>query len=111
MVMDVIQNNGVCVVVPGVVRLDASQAAGFRDSLKKAVDLSGGHLILDLDTVTLIDSTILGVVVGVFRDLPEHGRLVLCEVGQNVGSLLKLTHLDKIFSTFGTREEALTALR
>ena len=110
MPMDVFQQDGIPIVVPGVVRLDLSQAAVLRESLKTALEMGGGFLILDLDAVTLVDSTILGVVVGVFRDLPEHGKIVLCSVGQNVESLLHLTHLDRILSFYPTREEALTAL-
>ena len=75
-------------------------------SLKTALEKGNGNLVLDLDTVTLMDSIILGVVAGVFRELPEHGHLVLCTVGDNVASLLRLTHLDRILASYGTREEA-----
>ncbi len=110
MSMDVFQKQGISIVVPGVARLDASQATGLRESLKTALEKGNGNLVLDLDSVTLMDSIILGVVAGVFRELPEHGHLVLCTVGDNVASLLRLTHLDRILASYGTREEALTAL-
>lgn len=110
MPMDVIKNNGISVVVPGVTRLDASQAEGFRSLLKNARDYGGCALVLDLDSVDLVDSTILGVVVGAFRDLPEDGHLVLCALSENVASLLHLTHLDRILRVYDSREEAVAAL-
>jgi len=108
--MNVINNEGIAVVVPGVPRLDASLADSLRITLKKAMASGGTTLVLDLDSVNLVDSTILGVVVGVFRDLPEGGRLVLCTVSENVASLLHLTHLDRILSVYTSREEAVAAL-
>lgn len=111
MFIKALQREGVSIVSPGVARLDASHATDLRDSLIQAVSLGQGELILDLEGVTLIDSTILGVVVGVFRDLPEDGRLVLCTVEKNVGSLLHLTNLDRFLSIYPSREEALLALR
>jgi len=108
--MNIIYNEGISVVVPGVSRLDASLATGFRATLKKAMESGCQTLILDLDAVTLVDSTILGVVVGIFRDLPEGGRLVLCTGSENVASLLHLTHLDRILSVYNSREDAVTAL-
>jgi len=108
--MKVINNDGIAVVVPGVTRLDAALAANFRTVLKKAMESGGSTLVLDLDSVNLVDSTILGVVVGIFRNLPEGGRLVLCAVSENVASLLHLTHLDRILRVYTSREEALSAL-
>jgi len=109
--MKVIHLDGVTVVVPGVPRLDASRAEDLRSTLQSAMTASCGSLLLDLQSVELVDSTILGVVVGIFRNLPKGGRLALCAVGENVGSLLHLTNLDKIFSLYSTREEAISAMR
>jgi anti-sigma B factor antagonist len=110
MTMNVFQNEGIAVVVPGVQRLDASVADGFRTTLKSAMDSGSNALVLDLESVNLVDSTILGVVVGTFRDLPEGRSLVLCTVSENVASLLHLTHLDRILSVYTSREEAVAAL-
>ena len=110
MAMNIYQNEGIAVVVPGVSRLDASCADGLRTTLKTAMDSANTALVLDLDSVNLVDSTILGVVVGVFRDLPEGRNLVLCTVSENVASLLHLTYLDRILSVYTSREEALAAL-
>ena len=110
MTMNIFQNEGIAVVVPGVPRLDASVAHGFRSTLETALDSGCNTLVLDLDSVNLVDSTILGVVVGVFRDLPEGRSLVLCTVSENVATLLHLTHLDRILSVYTTREEAVAAL-
>jgi len=110
MTMNIINSDGVSVVVPGIARLDASNADSFRAALKSAMKSGDKSLVLDLDSVSLVDSTILGVVVGVFRDLPEDGQLVLCTVGENVSSLLHLTHLDRILSVYASRDEAVAAL-
>ena len=110
MTMNVITNNGVSVVFPGVSRLDASQAEEFRSVLKKAGDSGKHSLVLDLDSVDLVDSTILGVVVGAFRNLPEDRHLVLCTLSGNVASLLHLTHLDRVLRVYDSRKEAVAAL-
>lgn len=110
MTMNIFSNDGISVVVPGVQRLDASQAEGLRSLLNQAMAAGNYTLVLDLDSVNLVDSTILGVVVGAFRNLPEGGRLVLCAVSENVASLLHLTHLDRILSVYSSRDEAVAAL-
>ncbi len=111
MAMEVIQLEKIAVVVPGVARLNAAKAVEFREVLKSALAPGASDLLLDLGSVTLVDSTILGVVVGVFKILPQGGRLILCDVSSNVGSILHLTQLDKVFGLYKTREEAIQALR
>ena len=105
-----ISTTAASIVALGPGRLDSSRAKSLRELLKAVVQAEEGHLILDLQDVYLLDSTILGVLVATFRDLPEGRSLVLCNVGPHVQSILHLTHLDRVLANYSSREEALSAL-
>ncbi len=56
-------------------------------------------IIVDLKSVTLINSSGLGMLVAAIGKTKKHGkRLFLCSVPDKVQALLKITHLDEVFT-------------
>jgi anti-sigma B factor antagonist len=98
----------VLIVEPKVVRLDAQQAIGFKESLLRLIEGGDRQLILDLNTVEFMDSSGLGAVVAVLKRLGFHGVLVICSAHVAVSELFRLTRMDKVIQLVGTRAEALT---
>ncbi|WP_433087042.1 STAS domain-containing protein [Dactylosporangium sp. CA-052675] len=85
--------------------LDISVSAALREHLHAVLDTAGAgvppamSLMLDLDAVEFIDSTILGVLVGVHKRLMEHSqRLTLIGVRGRILRTFKLTCLDQVFT-------------
>ena len=68
------------------------------------------NLIFDLSEIVLLDSTFLGAMVVVHRQLTSIGnKLVLCGINEAVEVLLGLTKLNESFAVFKTRNEAVAS--
>jgi|GEM_PF-284686 len=75
-----------------------------------STDLAQGrrHFIFDLNEVTFIDSSGLGVLVTCFTTIRKHGgHLTLIQVPDQVRSLLEITKLTDFFDLHPSAEEAL----
>jgi anti-sigma B factor antagonist len=90
--------------------IDLSTVAGLRERLSGLVD-SGQPLILDLNRVTFIDSTGLGVLVATARRAAVHGAALhaVCSRPQT-RKLLWLTGVDRRIPLSATVDGALTLL-
>jgi anti-anti-sigma factor len=68
-------------------------------------------VVVDLSAVSFLDSTALGIVVRMVREVGERGghvRLVLPETAAR--RIFEITMLDQVLPLAGTREEALAEL-
>ena len=81
-------------------RIDTASTPDFRKNVCGKMPSFHKTIILDLTSITFIDSSGLGALVAAFKQLPMEGKLLLCGAGQNVMYLLKLTQLDSVFSLF-----------
>ena len=90
--------------------IDLSTVAGLRERLSGLVD-SGQPLILDLNRVTFIDSTGLGVLVATARRAAVHGVTLhaVCSRPQT-RKLMWLTGVDRRIPLSATVDGALTLL-
>ena len=110
MKLEQIKNDDVMVLVVREDRLDAAVASDFRDAMVKLAAEGAQQVVLDLDAVSFVDSTGLGAMVSGLKALPKGGSLVLCNVGETVAALLKLTRMDKVLTIHPNREAALDSL-
>ena len=82
--------------------LDVSSAEVFKKSLNDLVDENSQNIKIDLDKLEYIDSTGLGVMVGVLKRLKVNGKgIYLSNPQSNVRKILEITGLDKIFNVEG----------
>lgn len=77
--------------------LDVSNAGEFRTALQHVIDDGAGLLVVDLTGVEFLDSTILGVMVGVHKRLLERGGLHLVCPREGLLRIFRLTGLDRVF--------------
>jgi len=97
----------VVVTVSG--EIDLYTAGRLREALD-ALDLAQvRRLVVDLGEVAFIDSTGLGVLVAAARRLPVGAPFVLVCRTEKVREVLLMTGLDRIFTIYGTRHEAIEA--
>src|SRR4051812_37436733 len=86
--------------------VDASTAWDLRPALLKALYSSGPELWVDLSRVTFIDSTGLGMLVGVLKEAREmEGDVRLVNAGREVRRLLQVTGLERLFELQAARTE------
>jgi len=91
--------------------LDLFTAPSLKQMLVDALHAGSSRLVVDLSLVTFIDSTTLGVLVGVTRRLEDGARLAIVCVRPNVRKIFEFSGLDGTFAIFATLDEALAHAR
>jgi anti-sigma B factor antagonist len=99
-----------CVVAVGG-ELDLSSAPQLKWTLLDSLEEGHGRLVLDLSRASFMDSTALGVLIGVNRSLALGTRLAIAGARHNVLNIFELSGLDGAFAMFATLEEALAYVR
>jgi anti-sigma B factor antagonist len=98
-------DDGAVVHVSGEV--DLATCPQLRDVLAELVDRGVHHLIVDLDQVTFLDSSGIGVLIGVLGRIREHGgSLRLTAPSPHVRRVLELTGITALLPTYATLDEA-----
>lgn len=78
--------------------IDATTAWNLRPALLRALYNSGPELWVDLARVTFIDSTGLGMLVGLLKEARElNGEIRLMNAGREVRRILQVTGLEALF--------------
>jgi anti-sigma B factor antagonist len=90
-------------------RLDAVIAASFREAMLERISQGQNKIVLDLTNVGFLDSSGLGAIVAILKQVGHEGCLHLCGVSPAVMAVLRLTRMDRVFKTFPTRAAALAA--
>ena len=97
------------VALSGVV--DLYVAPELKQQLLDVVGRGATQVIVDLTNTTFVDSTTLGVLIGIVRRLrASDGQLSVVCSDRNVAKTFQLTGLDRVFAMFETREQALADL-
>jgi anti-sigma B factor antagonist len=93
--------------VEGVIKLGES-AHFFAQTLERALAEDQGHVLIDFSQINFIDSTGIGELVGYLGRFRSFNReLVLVSPTDRIRKLLKVAHLDVLFPTYDTVEEAI----
>jgi anti-sigma B factor antagonist len=87
--------------------LDLFTAPSLKQMLVDALHAGSSRFVVDLSLVTFIDSTTLGVLVGITRRLDDGARLAIVCTRPNVRKIFEFSGLDGTFAIFSTLAEAL----
>jgi len=87
--------------------VDVYSAPKLRAQIVDLIDEGRSQLVVDMEAVTFIDSTGLGVLVGTLKRLrASSGELRLVATGDHVLRLLRITGLHRILGAYPSAEEA-----
>lgn len=87
--------------------VDVYTSPRLKQELIDLVDAGCTDIVVDLDALTFIDSSGLGVLVSGLRRAKEHGgTLRLICTNEAILKIFRITGLDKVFPLFATVEEA-----
>jgi anti-sigma B factor antagonist len=90
--------------------VDVYTAPRLRDRLNEVVGSGQRHLVVDLTKVDFLDSTGIGVLVGVYRRLVRtDGSLVLVCPREKLLKILRIAGMDMIFKIYASVPEATAA--
>ena len=91
--------------------VDLYTAPEFKQQLLEVIAQGAKHVIVDFSNTTFIDSTTLGVLVGGVKRLrTNEGQLTLVCTDRNITKIFEITGLDRVFSIFGSRDDAVAAI-
>jgi len=88
--------------------VDAHTFTDFEEELTKLVE--GGHynLLLDLEKLTYINSTGLGLLMATFRQVRQYqGDLVIAKMSDKITNIFNLLGFSRLIHTYPTEQEAL----
>jgi anti-sigma B factor antagonist len=91
--------------------VDLYTAPEFKQQLLEVIGQGAKHVIVDFSNTTFIDSTTLGVLVGGVKRLRTNdGQLTLVCTDRNITKIFEITGLDRVFSIYGSRDDAVAAI-
>src|SRR5438445_10070987 len=89
--------------------VDLYTAPEFKQQLLEVITQGAQHVVVDFTNTTFIDSTTLGVLVGGIKRLRTNdGELSLVCSDRNITKIFEITGLDRVFTIYPTRDEALS---
>jgi anti-sigma B factor antagonist len=92
--------------------VDLYTAPEFKQQLLEVIGQGGKDVIVDFSDTTFIDSTTLGVLVGGVKRLrANEGQLSLVCSDRNITKIFEITGLDRVFTIYSTRDEAVSQLK
>lgn len=105
-----VERRGGSTVVSARGEVDVATAPALRDGLDQAVDGDAGSVIVDLTGVTFIDSTGLGVLIGVRKRCLDAGRDLRVVVTEpRILKVFEITGLTELFAIHESLDPALEA--
>jgi anti-sigma B factor antagonist len=105
-----LDGDGYVIALAGEV--DLYTAPEFKQQLLDVIAQGGKHVVVDFTDTTFIDSTTLGVLVGGVKRLrTSDGQLSLVCSDRNITKIFEITGLDRVFTIYPTREEAVSSLQ
>jgi anti-sigma B factor antagonist len=92
-------------------RLDLRSAPDLKDQGAAALAACGGTLVLDMAAVEFIDSSGLGVLIGLQRESERmQGRLAIVPPSGSAQQIFALTRTESFFTLVADREDGLAAI-
>jgi anti-sigma B factor antagonist len=92
--------------------VDLYTAPEFKQQLLEVIGQGGKQVIVDFSNTTFIDSTTLGVLVGGVKRLrTNEGQLSLVCSDRNITKIFEITGLDRVFTIYPTRDEAVSNVK
>ena len=94
--MSAVQRNPDSVVITPSTDIVATYTEKLRQELYEVIHQGATHIIIDLQSVEVVDSSGLSVLIAAYKSVEEQGgRLTLIHVSQNIAQLIQLMRLDR----------------
>lgn len=91
--------------------IDLFTAPDVRTAASDALDAGAQRIVVDLTGVRFLDSTGLGVLIGILKRLrPAGGQLAIVNTNPSTAATFSITGLDDVLRIVPTREAALSAV-
>ncbi len=93
-----IKTEGNALTVSGIAELTAANSAEIKAAIKEALQSSHNRIDVDFSTTTFIDSSGLGVLIGLHKAMvSQSGSIRILNPTDSVQQVLELTRLHRLF--------------
>ena len=83
----------------------------LKEHLKNFAEKQQNSLIIDLESVTYLNSTALGVLISAHANfIKRNGKIILCNVSKSLENIFVITKLTLVFTIADTMDEAIKLL-
>ncbi len=83
----------------------------LKEHLKSFAENQHNSLIIDLESVTYLNSTALGVLISAHANfIKRNGKIILCNVSKSLENIFVITKLTLVFTIAETLDEAIKLL-
>lgn len=106
MILNINKKEEVTIVSVDESRLDALIAPEFKQKMEEIISEGNTQIILDISTLSFMDSSSLGAMVAVLKLTGKQGKMVISGASGAVMELFKLTRMDRIFTLVDSIQEA-----
>lgn len=97
-------------VLDVVGEIDVYTAPQFKEAVNGIIAGGQKHLIIDMTSVTYMDSSGFGTLLSATRRLrPQGGTINLVKCNTAIDRILKITRLNTVFATYDKVEDAIEA--
>ncbi len=91
--------------------IDIYTSSDLKDALIQQIDSGAKHIIMDLENVTYIDSSGIGVFISTLATLKKlGGKICIIKITASVKKVFELTKLTNFFKIYKDEEEAIAGL-
>jgi len=104
-------DHDITVVRPGVERLTAANATGFKGEVIALIEQGMSQIVVDFSAVSFLDSSGLGALVGVLKKIGHRGDLLVCGISGDVAQMFRVCRMDRVFPIHSDVETAVRNLR
>jgi anti-sigma B factor antagonist len=83
----------------------------LREALTQAAQQNKNKLIINLEKVTYLNSTALGVLISAHANFVKRGgKIILCNVSKSIENIFVITKLTLVFPICATLDDAIKAI-
>ena len=98
MQLSIKKDDNLAIVTVLETRLDASIAPEFKNQMKDIILAGQQNIILDISSISFMDSSSLGAMVVVLKTVGNQRKLIISGASGVVLELFKLTRMDRVFN-------------
>ena len=108
----IVESNGVAVATVLCERYSEHESKPIENDLLDAASARAHRLVIDMSKVAMLASAGIGSLISIHQACHKAGgRLVVCNIDQQIGQMLKLTRMDKMLNIEPTREQAIDSFK
>lgn len=91
-------------------RIDAAVAVEFKDAMRAYFAAQHPRVVLDLAKVDFVDSSGLGAIVAILKEVGEGKSFALAGLTPGVEKVFRLTRMDTVFTIYSDIDDAFAGI-